>query len=152
MMSQITQEDISKNPAFMEYFSNVEIRKDIDKTISDIETIISTIETARYNPEVKESVDYDLLLSLSTEMQDALIEELQYVLKLGDTYGIQKGNLKRFYLEEILDVDVLTDGIPRTSGREYFTMLKNTLIEGRIYFLEHMLYRLENIMSKELNL
>jgi hypothetical protein len=132
------------NPALSEYFMNVEDRIGIDKTISDIELIINTIEKARY---MKEEIDYDSLLSLSQEMQSTLIEELQYLIQLGDTYNIEKGNLKRLYLEEILDVDVLTDGIPKTSASEYFYMLKNALIEGRLYYIEHLMYRLENVMK-----
>lgn len=144
--------EMSKNPAFAEYFMNLENRKGVDKTISDIELIINSIERARYTPELKEEINYDLLLSLSPEMQATLIEELQYLVQLGDKYNVEKGNLKRLYLEEILDVDVLTDGIPKTSSSEYFYMLKNALIEGRVYYIEHLMYRLENIMKQELNL
>lgn len=126
MISELGDLPEVKN-AFNEQIKNIEFRSKIDDELYYIEsTMVSMLTDTKEsinNLYTQEDIEY-----MVDSFDEILKREIKYARKLINEYKIEY-EISRVLVDEILDVDLLTDGSPKSS-EVYFDILKSLAIEG----------------------
>lgn len=139
------------NNNLSEYEVSFHERKIYDDRLETLEQVVDTImvydNIELFSQDSGFGIDNisEMLQETKTHL-DKEVSSLMVYEEMNNITGAPK--VTKSYLEEIMDLDFITDGNPKTDPKQYFNLLKKSVISSRRNVVDDMLMKTEYLLEK----